>query len=170
MACSHVYLYRDAHEILRSTTLSRTYNPSAGLAASHIYTSMLKIMESQLLAYPDRTRGCLGFFDDDHDATEEWKTILRQLWGWQGKEGGDDDSSSRRTDDFDAFLERTYKKPTGTTTKSKGGITTEKDALAMLAEAHRPYWELFRKAHERTLQVCRDGFYNSRNVSKTVIK
>jgi hypothetical protein len=209
VACSHVYLYRDPIEVLRSTSITRKFNPSDGLAASHLYTSMLKIIESQLVAYPDKTRGCLGFFDEDDTARDEWKAIVRKLWGWQihnddskeevnAVDDDDDDfglkkeeiidddgeedkkvdnddtlstsNKSEEKDDFDIFLQKTYKKPSSSSSSSTTTTTKKKDeSFSLLAENHRPYLDLFHKAHERTLQVCREGYYDTMEAKVTSV-
>jgi hypothetical protein len=77
--CSHVYVYRHPLDVLMSTTVRRKFNPGM-VMASHLYTSHLKIIESQLLSYPDRNRGCFGFFDQQ--GSKEWQAPLRDMWGW----------------------------------------------------------------------------------------
>lgn len=142
--CSHVYVYRHPLDILKSTTIKRTFNPPGMVQAAHLYTSHLKIIESQLRTYTDRTRGCLGFFDRDN--TEEWQNTLRELWGW----------GSQNSTKFDAFVKKSYKAPSRYLESTSDNIIPE-ELEGIFPVEHLPYLEVMLKSHEETLRVCRQS-------------
>lgn len=166
--CSHVYLHRDPLEVLRSTTFKKSFNPTTGVAAAHLYTTMLKVIEAQLEGHPGRTRACVGFYwnggggvgdddDDDGGGAGGWRAAMRKLRGWD--DGATTPSSSFSPpspppgggDDFESFLERRYKKP-------PPAVVATDPALAKFAANHRPYLDLFRSAHERTSRCAGPAF------------
>jgi hypothetical protein len=145
--CSHVYVYRHPLDVLTSTTVKRKFNPPGMVLASHLYTSHLKIMESQLLSYPDRNRGCFGFFDQH--GSEEWQALLRDMWGWTTTTTTDFNVSS-----FASFVRKEYRKPTRFYNSTSTNIVS-REVNGVYPAKHIPYLEVFLKAHERTLEVCR---------------
>jgi hypothetical protein len=148
--CSHVYVYRHPLDVLRSTTVKRPFNPPGMVSAAHLYTSHLKLMESQMRQFPERTRGCLGFFD--RDGTDEWQDVLRDMWGWTFK---------NQTRSFDEFIRSKYKKPTKYTLSTSDNIFAE-EIEGIFPPEHMPYLELFLKTHEQTLEVCRQSLLQRR--------
>lgn len=141
--CSHVYLHRHPLDILKSTTIKRQYNSPGMVWATHLYTSHLKLIESQLRQFPDQNLGCLGFFDAD--LSEEWQSTLRDMWGW---------TFYNQTELFDQFIRQNYTKPTTFTNSTSDNIIA-KEVGGIFPSEHMPYLELFLKAHEQTLNVCR---------------
>ncbi|KAG7349362.1 hypothetical protein IV203_011959 [Nitzschia inconspicua] len=143
--CSHVYVYRHPLDVLKSTTAKRPFNSPGMVSATHLYTSQLKVIETQLLEFPDRTRGCFGFFD--REGMAEWQTSLRDMWGW---------TTQNQTNAFDAFIRDNYRKPSSFHLSTSDHIVAEEIEGVFPAE-HLPFLELFLKAHERTLDICRQS-------------
>ncbi|KAL3939885.1 MAG: hypothetical protein SGARI_001203 [Bacillariaceae sp.] len=141
--CSHVYVYRHPLDVLKSTSIKRTFNSPGMVAASHLYTSHLKLIETQLNSYPFRNRGCLGFFDEDETRFQEWKETIRQMWGYK-----------QQSEAYDKFLTESYRRPSKFLHSTSTNIIP-KEIEGIFPAEHLPYLQVFLKAHERTLAVCR---------------
>ncbi|KAG7370093.1 hypothetical protein IV203_027839 [Nitzschia inconspicua] len=143
--CSHVYIHRHPLDVLKSTTVKRPYNSPGMVYASHLYTSLLKVMETQIVRFPDQTRACFGFFD--HQGAAEWQTTLRDMWGW---------TTQNQTDAFDAFIRATYRKPSTFYRSTSDNIVAE-EVEGLFPVKHIPFLQVFLKAHEQTLEACRQS-------------
>lgn len=141
--CSHIYVYRHPLDVLKSTTVKRSFNPPGMMYATHLYTSHLKIMETQLMSYPDRNRGCFGFFD--RDGSEQWQSTMRDMWGW---------TFNNQTNSFATFVRDKYRKPKQFFHSTSYNIIA-KELNGIVPAEHIPYLEVLLKAHEQTLEVCR---------------
>jgi hypothetical protein len=146
--CTHVYLYRHPFEILQSTTLKRDFNKLGMVSGSHLYTSMLKIIQTQLIDYPSKNRGCLGLFESDALLVKEWQSNIQNMWGWKENDAA-----------FETFLKRFYHKPTNIAYRSTSNdiVLEEVDKLTFPKD-HLPYLENLLRAHERTIQLCQDQY------------
>ena len=143
--CSHVYIYRHPLNVLKSTTINRPFNSPGMVSATHLYTSHLKIIETQLRSYADRTRACFGFFDEK--GSEEWQGPMRDLWGW---------TASNNQTGFENLIQEEYRKPTKFLHSTSDNIIAEEIEGIFPAE-HLPYLELFLKAHERVVELCKQS-------------
>jgi hypothetical protein len=139
--CSHVYVHRHPVDVLVSTSLKRSFNSPALVAASHLYTSHLKVIETQLNSFPSRNRGCLGFFDEDEAHLHEWQDTLQRMWGFNPQT-------------YDKLISGVYKRPKHFYRSTSSNIISE-EIEGMFPPEHLPYLRVFLKAHERTLAVCR---------------
>ena len=74
--CQHVYVFRNPHSVIKSTTENRLFNKNK-LEAIHLYTTQLHLLHSQLLAFPDRLVGCWNY--DAALSSEHWKEEIDPL-------------------------------------------------------------------------------------------
>jgi hypothetical protein len=134
--CRHVYLHRDPYQVIDSTTRKRGFNTDV-LKAIHMYTSLLKIIASELTTFASRTIGCFGFFDND---SSHWMEPVRKMYGW-----GDDNKAG-----FEEFMKQTYRKPQQT-------IMTEEERNEIVSPTLDVYMKAFLEAHDRVIEICREN-------------
>lgn len=93
--CSHIYLYRDVIDVIKSTTDNRAINHDR-LEAIQLYSTHLQVIHSQLLAFPSRLIECLDYnfattqpkvnrtlmtllnFDNEENFNEAFSAVFRQ--------------------------------------------------------------------------------------------
>jgi hypothetical protein len=134
--CRHVYLHRDPYQVIESTTRKRLFNTDV-LKAIHMYTSLLKIIASELTTFASRTIGCFGFFEND---SSHWMEPVRKMYGW-----GDDNKTV-----FEEFMKQTYRKPQQT-------IMTEEERNEIVSPTLDVYMKAFLEAHDRVIEICREN-------------
>ena len=79
--CSHIYLYRDPYDVLKSTTLKRPMNSNI-INGIRLYTSVMQQIHSQMISYPHNNMGCFGFLDKHgSQRTDDWERF-GQIFGW----------------------------------------------------------------------------------------
>ena len=74
VTCGHVYLHRDPFQVLTSTTKKRHFHTIP--EALHIYTTMLLVIHSQLVTFPNHFIACW-------DYSFSPPSVLGELLGWQ---------------------------------------------------------------------------------------
>lgn len=74
VTCGHVYLHRDPIQVLTSTTVKRHFHTTP--EALHIYTTMLQVIHSQLVTFPNHFVTCW-------DYSLVPPQVLGELLGWQ---------------------------------------------------------------------------------------
>eukprot|EP00934_Nitzschia_sp_Nitz4_P007642 Nitzschia sp. Nitz4//scaffold16_size188269//63963//65285//NITZ4_001788-RA/size188269-processed-gene-0.12-mRNA-1//1//CDS//3329538508//7632//frame0 len=143
VACRHVYLHRDPVAVLRSTTISRLYNPTV-LAAIHLYTTQLRVIYTLLETHADKTLGCWDLLsspasDSPSDALTKHPNArttglsVHQLLGWT-------DYS-----EFSLFLESVYRAP---------APLTESERDAIVPSNLRPYYQSLQQRHLDVQSLC----------------
>jgi hypothetical protein len=128
--CRHVYLYRDPHQVLHSTTIHRSFNGNL-LKAIQLYNTLLHVIATDLETHASRTVGCFGFYEN---TTENWWDPVGELWGW------------RNLTKYDQVMAKLYKPPKGT---GKNETWFPKEIA--------PYMKSFIDAHERVIRICRES-------------
>jgi len=79
--CSHIYLYRDPYDVLKSTTLKRPMNSNI-INGIRLYTSVMQQIHSQMISYPHNNMGCFGFLDKHgSQRIDDWERF-GQIFGW----------------------------------------------------------------------------------------
>lgn len=133
--CAHVYLYRDPHAIVKSTTVNRHFNKHV-LGAMHLYISMLQIVYGQLSRHADKTLGCFGFLEPNVTKAEVWHPI-RDIFGWTNPVK------------YDKWINYVYKSP---------HAMTDEGRLKIIPENYRPYTESLVKSHNDVVDLCLSQF------------
>jgi len=138
--CLHLYIHRDPHALVHSTTVKRRYNPTI-FAALHTYTTMLEVIYAQMAAHATRTAGCLNIIAPDGEADEEVQRlrespVLRQLGGW----------TENKTKLIENHLRSVYRPPLS---------MTDAERLALVPHVtFGPYLRSMIRAHENVLGLC----------------
>jgi hypothetical protein len=132
--CRHVYLFRDAYEVLYSTTTKRGFNPNL-LFAIHMYTSMLKIIATELRGHASRGIGCFGFYEQKNDVSSmDWWDPIRILWGWNND-----------TEGYETFMKSIYKQPRQSANHS------------FVPKSLDPYMKMFVKNTLQVIRICKES-------------
>jgi hypothetical protein len=138
--CRHVYIYRDPYDVLYSTMVNRHYAPTL-LAGIHLYTSMLKIIATDLQVHASRGIGCFGLYEQDGTTGRmNWWDPFRILWGW-----------NEDTDSYEEYMAATYKPPTRFENK------TEDEAHSFVPKMLDPYMKSFMETHQRVVRLCKEN-------------
>jgi len=132
--CAHVYLYRDPHAIIKSTSINRHFNDNI-LQGMHLYISMLHILYGQLSRHASRTLGCFGFLEPNVTNEEVWEPF-REIFGWQDRAK------------YYKSMEEAY--------KPQPHILTDEDRAAIIPKNYQVYTNSFASAHEDMVQLCRN--------------
>mmetsp|Transcript_41150 Transcript_41150/g.99159 ORF Transcript_41150/g.99159 Transcript_41150/m.99159 type:complete len:271 (+) Transcript_41150:287-1099(+) len=126
--CGHVLIYRDPYAILRSTGRRRFHD--SALAAIHMYTSMLSLIQTQLWTHSHRTLGCWSILEPTEDI---WQSIQR-TFGWESRI------------EMAKTMRKVYWDP-------KELPEEEKELIAPAIYA--PYMNSFLRHHEDSVELCR---------------
>jgi hypothetical protein len=138
--CRHVYLYRDPYDVLYSTVIKRHFLPTL-LAGIHLYTSMLKIIATDLQVHASRGIGCFGFYEQNvTTGRNDWWDPIRFLWGW-----GND------TDSYEKYMSKAYKPP------SRSNNQTEDEAHSFMPKMLDPFMKSFMETHQRVIRMCKEN-------------
>jgi hypothetical protein len=138
--CRHVYLYRDPYDVLYSTVIKRQFSPTL-LAGIHLYTSMLKIIATDLQVHASRGIGCFGFYEQNGaTGRKNWWDPVRILWGW-----------NEDTDSYEEYMSATYKPPKRFKNK------TEDEAHSFVPKMLDPYMKSFIETHQRVVRMCKEN-------------
>jgi hypothetical protein len=138
--CRHVYLYRDPYDVLYSTVIKRHFAPTL-LAGIHLYTSMLKIIATDLQVHASRGIGCFGFYEENiTTGKNDWWDPIRFLWGWN------DD-----TDSYEKYMTKKYKPP------SRFKNKTEDEAHSFVPKMLDPFMKSFMETHQRVIRMCKEN-------------
>ena len=129
--CGHVYMYRDPYEVVNSARI-RGLNPTI-LAATKTYYSMLNIIYSQFAAYPERTLGCWGFFDERATDASLWDSVQKTLL-WESKE------------EFQTALQMVI--------HERHPPLSQQQRSELIPNSLVPAMDSLVKAHVRTLELC----------------
>jgi hypothetical protein len=132
--CRHVYLYRDPYDVLYSTVINQHYVPTL-IAGIHLYTSMSKIIATDLQVHASRGIGCFGFYEKNGATNrKDWWDPLRFLWGWN-----------------EEYMAATYKPP------SRFNNKTEDEAHSFVPKMLDPYMKSFMETHQQVVQMCKEN-------------
>lgn len=145
--CQQVYLYRDPYAVIRSTSFRRQFNRDV-YEAARLYTSMLMVLHSQLLTFPDRTLACINFYDTSLPREEVWDPI-QNLFGW----GSGIDKQS----EFDMYVKQKYIPPS----------PVNESTRQQFIMTYGPYMDSMIRAHNSVADMCRQqALQNKKNRGK----
>ena len=141
--CSHVYLYRDPYQVVKSSTHKRGFNRNV-VEASKLYYTMLNVIFGQLAAHGHgRTMGCWNLLKPqnnslafDEEFSDTWDTMRDLYWGPENK------------DSFDKAFQDTmhfHDPPNDLEAYQRSVIPTNQQVMM----------DSMVSAHERTLELCR---------------
>jgi len=136
--CAHVYLYRDPHALVKSTTVNRHFNEHV-LGAMHLYISMLHIVYGQMARHPTKNLGCFGFLEPNVTSAEVWHPI-RDIFGWTSGEK------------YDKWINYAYKSPHAMNATTR---------LAIIPENYRVYTDSLVQSHNDVVELCRKQFHDN---------
>jgi predicted transcriptional regulator with HTH domain len=88
--CNVVYLYRDPARIVRSTARRKFYKTTV-LPAIHLYKSHLSIIAAQIIANPQKIKGCYNLLSTNSTDQSTWQDSLHVVLGWSENRTGFDD-------------------------------------------------------------------------------
>lgn len=136
--CGHVYIYRSPAAILKSTITNRGFHKVL-LPAMHMYKLHLKIIEAELMTFPDRTLGCYGLLEPSSVDNSpfapypNWWGDVADLYGYESVEAF--------TAHMNSEPKMKYKKPNVVNNS--------------IVPAHEePYLHAFEQDHLRAIRLC----------------
>lgn len=128
--CSHVYLFRDPVSIIRSTTDNRPINKDK-LEAIHLYSTLLQVLHSQIIAFPTRLLACLDY--DFATRQQHMKNQLASLLGFENEQL------------FDDIFNKVF--------KHKASLT-EQDRHTIIPPEIQVFMESLVRIHDMVQQTC----------------
>lgn len=143
--CQHIYLHRDASEILESTTIRRHFNPHI-FHATHLYKAMLDGISADLATFSAHTWACVGFYEERY----QWEDAMRRLGGW------------RNETKFQAALRRIY--------PANRHRTNGTDDPLEFVEKYGAYYESLRISNEKAIRQCRDSLLTGTNSAQSNVR
>ena len=146
IACGHLLMSRDAHEVIRSTTENRNFDSGARQITN--LSMQLNIMISQAFQYPDKLLGCFDY-NDPVSSLHLWRTS--SMFGWNIQ-----DSSLKNS------IVSSYQKST---------TLSGEDGHDLTPRGYEIYMEAMVRATETLRTTCLqllagDGFFVNGSLSK----
>jgi len=125
--CSHIFLYRDLHETLRSTTMHRDFMPLHSQLGTFLLMS--SVIFTQMTTWRDRLLTCWNY-NDFSTATD-----LGSIFGWEDP------------DRFRSFYTQIFDK------NVSANMSTE-DRFRVVPEEYSAYMRSLERTQNQILQIC----------------
>lgn len=125
--CEHILIYREAHEIIKSTTINRNFSLTQ-LQQIKTMTIMLDVIHGQLLDNPDRVAACWDYGSAVGGGIEDVGALL----GWERS-------------NFTSFYSRIY--------RAKPPLSNE-EKLKIVPKELQVYMDSMVHANEKVWNTC----------------
>mmetsp|Transcript_24522 Transcript_24522/g.56050 ORF Transcript_24522/g.56050 Transcript_24522/m.56050 type:complete len:368 (-) Transcript_24522:983-2086(-) len=132
VACEHVFLHRDPHAVVRSTTMKRVFEIRKHFTM-RVYDAMLSVMAVQLMQFPDRLAGCWDF------DSGEGADVVGEALGWS--------ESQEAGGEFRGVFDKVFKKQTKE--------MTEEERNRIVPPSVKVYMDTLMETYSFTVGICK---------------